>query len=119
LLSSSCPGFSQTDRPTAGARASRLVTNILLQFLCTPRADPKRFEMLSLLSTILGWDEDEREKAGLQRGTGSGYNKGKRKDEVPAVTSPRRSKEDEETFNEVCLEWKELADSWQMLQKRC
>ncbi|EJF60500.1 hypothetical protein DICSQDRAFT_155665 [Dichomitus squalens LYAD-421 SS1] len=45
----------------------RLVTNVLLSFLTTPRADPKRFEMLSLLSTILQWTEDEREKAGLQR----------------------------------------------------
>ncbi|KAI0821945.1 hypothetical protein BC628DRAFT_1393085 [Trametes gibbosa] len=45
----------------------RLVTNILLSFLTTPRADSKRFEMLSLLSTILSWSDDEREKAGLQR----------------------------------------------------
>lgn len=45
----------------------RLVTNILLQFLTTPRADAKRFEMLSLLATILSWTDPEREKAGLQR----------------------------------------------------
>ncbi|GBE88717.1 hypothetical protein BKA93DRAFT_152707 [Sparassis latifolia] len=45
----------------------RLVTNVLLSFLNTPRADSKRFEMLSLLSTILSWTDDEREKAGLQR----------------------------------------------------
>ncbi|CAK9782195.1 hypothetical protein CC85DRAFT_325323 [Cutaneotrichosporon oleaginosum] len=45
----------------------RLVTNILLSFLTTARADSKRFEMLSLLSTILSWDDEEREKAGLQR----------------------------------------------------
>ena len=45
----------------------RLVTNVLLSFLTTPRADSKRFEMLSLLSTILQWSDDEREKAGLQR----------------------------------------------------
>ncbi|KAF8331277.1 uncharacterized protein EI90DRAFT_3057337 [Cantharellus anzutake] len=45
----------------------RLVTNILLQFLGTPRADPKRFEMLTLLSSILSWDDNERERAGLQR----------------------------------------------------
>ncbi|KAJ7037871.1 hypothetical protein C8F04DRAFT_1327544 [Mycena alexandri] len=36
----------------------RLVTNVLLSFLTTPRADPKRFEMLSLLAS---------KKAGLQR----------------------------------------------------
>ncbi|RSH85847.1 uncharacterized protein EHS24_004027 [Apiotrichum porosum] len=46
----------------------RLVTNILLSFLTTSRADSKRFEMLSLLSTILSWDDGERERAGLQRG---------------------------------------------------
>lgn len=45
----------------------RLVTNILLQFITTPRGDTKRFEMLSLLATILSWNDAEREKAGLQR----------------------------------------------------
>jgi GRAB domain len=50
----------------------RLVTNILLQFLTTARADRKRFEMLNLLGSILGWGDEERERAGLQRGTGSG-----------------------------------------------
>lgn len=49
----------------------RLVTNVLLSFLTTPRADSKRFEMLQLLSTILQWDDDEREKAGLQRREGA------------------------------------------------
>ncbi|KIY64656.1 hypothetical protein CYLTODRAFT_358100 [Cylindrobasidium torrendii FP15055 ss-10] len=49
----------------------RLVTNILLQFLNTPRADAKRFEMLTLLATILSWSDGEREKAGLQRSSGS------------------------------------------------
>ncbi|PPQ81925.1 hypothetical protein CVT25_013773 [Psilocybe cyanescens] len=45
----------------------RLVTNVLLSFLSTPRADSKRFEMLSLLASILSWNDQEREKAGLQR----------------------------------------------------
>lgn len=45
----------------------RLVTNVLLSFLTTPRADAKRFEMLSLLATVLSWTDPEREKAGLQR----------------------------------------------------
>lgn len=49
----------------------RLVTNVLLQFITTPRADTKRFEMLSLLGSILGWTEDDREKAGLQRSVNS------------------------------------------------
>ena len=50
----------------------RLVTNVLLQFITTPRADAKRFEMLSLLASILSWNDSEREKAGLQRSTQGG-----------------------------------------------
>lgn len=49
----------------------RLVTNVLLTFFNTPRADAKRFEMLQLLASILSWSDDEREKAGLQRVGGS------------------------------------------------
>ena len=44
----------------------------MLQFLTTPRADPKRFEMLNLLSSILSWSDEERAQAGLQRGPGGG-----------------------------------------------
>jgi hypothetical protein len=49
----------------------RLVTNVLLAFLTTPRADAKRFEMLSLLATVLSWSDPERERAGLQRAQSS------------------------------------------------
>ncbi|KAH9973741.1 hypothetical protein BGW80DRAFT_1226364 [Lactifluus volemus] len=45
----------------------RLVTNILLTFLNTPREDTKRFEILGLLASILSWSDDERARAGLQR----------------------------------------------------
>lgn len=45
----------------------RLVTNMILSFLQIPRGDTKRFEILSLLASILSWTDQEREKAGLQR----------------------------------------------------
>ncbi|KAI9509323.1 hypothetical protein F5148DRAFT_773951 [Russula earlei] len=45
----------------------RLVTNMLLTFLNTPREDTKRFEMLGLLASILCWSDEERVRAGLQR----------------------------------------------------
>ncbi|WFD05648.1 hypothetical protein MVES1_000980 [Malassezia vespertilionis] len=45
----------------------RLVTNLLLQFLTLPRADSKRFEVLGLIGTVLQWDDEEREKAGLKK----------------------------------------------------
>lgn len=90
----------------------RLVTNVLLQFIATPRADPKRFEMLSLLATILSWEDSERERAGLQRagggggggvtprkGAGAGAGTGKRKESDAEKT---RTQEEQDTFNEVC-----------------
>lgn len=78
----------------------RLVTNILLSFLTTSRGDPKRFEMLALLATILSWDDAEREKAGLQRqGAVGGGGKGKTikgKDK-----ESEKSAEEEAAMNEV------------------
>lgn len=51
----------------------RLVTNVLLQFLTTPRQDAKRFEMLALIGEVLQWGDEERRVAGLKAGSsGSG-----------------------------------------------
>jgi hypothetical protein len=80
----------------------RLVTNVLLQFIATPRADPKRFEMLSLLATILSWEDTEREQAGLQRAGGGAAKKGSGKRDSDAEKT--RTQEEQDTFNEVGLE---------------
>ena len=81
------------------------MTNILLQFLTTARADSKRFEMLSLLSTILSWDDSERERAGLQRGA-------KRPPQQRRKSSAPRTAEDEaaqaamnESFSNLFVEF--------------
>lgn len=95
----------------------RLVTNVLLSFLTTARGDNKRFEMLSLLSTILSWDDREREKAGLQRdvkkgagGSATGTGKPRTGSNAGAVANAGgrhgqqpegRSAEEEAAMNEV------------------
>ncbi|KZV67878.1 hypothetical protein PENSPDRAFT_635152 [Peniophora sp. CONT] len=79
----------------------RLVTNVILQFLTTPRADPKRFEMLSLLSSILSWSDEERALAGLQRGSGGG-----RMINTPKVRPAELDKTDEtESFSKLWVEF--------------
>ncbi|KAF6764189.1 hypothetical protein DFP72DRAFT_416196 [Ephemerocybe angulata] len=45
----------------------RLVTNVFLSYLNTPRGDSKRFEMLNLMASILSWTDVEKEKAGIQK----------------------------------------------------
>lgn len=55
--------------------------------------------MLSLLSTILSWDDTEREKAGLQRVGATGITpKG---DKGKGKGRPERSAEEEAAMNEV------------------
>ena len=43
------------------------MTNFLLQFLSLPREDTKRFEILNLISSLLEWSDEQRQKAGLAR----------------------------------------------------
>ena len=81
----------------------RLVTNILLSFLTTHRADSKRFEMLSLLSTILSWDDTEREKAGLQRVGNAGGKTVSKGSKGKGSKQDERSAEEEAAMNEVSL----------------
>lgn len=44
-----------------------LVTNVFLQFVSIQRGDTKKYEVLQLIASVLGWDETQREKAGLVR----------------------------------------------------
>ena len=57
----------------------QIVTNHLLHFLHLDRSDPKKFQILQLIASLLGWSDEQREQAGLARpGTTSG---------LPAPTS--------------------------------
>lgn len=49
----------------------RLIANLFLQFVATPRGDSKRFEMLSLIANILNFDDYQKEQAGLLRRSGA------------------------------------------------
>ncbi|KAK5127538.1 hypothetical protein LTR85_006878 [Meristemomyces frigidus] len=51
----------------------QLVTNHFLHFLALDRSDPKKFQILQLIAALLGWDEQQKEQAGLLRaGSGMG-----------------------------------------------
>ncbi|GCF00582.1 hypothetical protein ZYGM_002987 [Zygosaccharomyces mellis] len=42
-----------------------LMSNLLISFVAIPRADPRKFEVLELLSSFLNWDDDKKRQAGL------------------------------------------------------
>lgn len=45
----------------------QLLNNLLLSFFQIPRQDSKRFEVLKVLSSVLAWDDTQKEQAGLLR----------------------------------------------------
>lgn len=81
----------------------RLVTNVILSFLQIPRGDTKRFEILSLLASILSWTDQEREKAGLQR---SGLSESTASSAFwgrsPTASSPAKADLEKTDETEVC-----------------
>ncbi|KAF2662168.1 hypothetical protein K491DRAFT_686660 [Lophiostoma macrostomum CBS 122681] len=45
----------------------QIVTNYILHFLAIDRSDPKKFEALQLIASLLNWSDEQREQAGLAR----------------------------------------------------
>jgi chromosome segregation ATPase len=45
----------------------QLVTNVFLQFVSIQRGDAKKYEVLQLIASVLDWNDEQREKAGLVR----------------------------------------------------
>ncbi|KAI1616581.1 hypothetical protein EDD36DRAFT_140142 [Exophiala viscosa] len=50
----------------------QIVTNHFLHFLALDRSDPKKFQVLQLIAALLGWNDEQREQAGLARPGGAG-----------------------------------------------
>ncbi|KAI1004385.1 hypothetical protein K3495_g3828 [Podosphaera aphanis] len=45
----------------------QIVTNHFLHFLALDRSDPKKFQILQLIASLLNWTEEQKEQAGLAR----------------------------------------------------
>lgn len=43
------------------------MTNVFLQFVSIQRGDSKKYEILQLIASVLDWNDEQREKAGLVR----------------------------------------------------
>ncbi|KAJ3073359.1 hypothetical protein HDU98_001708 [Podochytrium sp. JEL0797] len=50
----------------------RLVSNLIVQFLGTQRGDSKRFEMLTVIASVLKLNDEDKVKIGLLRAVGGG-----------------------------------------------
>ncbi|RKF79437.1 GRIP domain-containing protein [Golovinomyces cichoracearum] len=52
----------------------QIVTNHFLHFLALDRSDPKKFQVLQLIASLLNWTDEQKEQAGLARPGASNFN---------------------------------------------
>jgi hypothetical protein len=53
--------------PVLTSESRQLVTNHFLHFLALDRSDPKKFQILQIIASLLNWTEEQKEQAGLAR----------------------------------------------------
>ncbi|TAQ91482.1 hypothetical protein B7494_g241 [Chlorociboria aeruginascens] len=94
----------------------QIVTNHFLHFLALDRSDPKKFQILQLIASLLNWTEEQKEQAGLARpGTSSSslrlpISPFHRTPSTPALSS--------EFFTDNSTSKESLADLWTVFLER-
>ncbi|KAG9235047.1 hypothetical protein BJ875DRAFT_283549 [Amylocarpus encephaloides] len=88
----------------------QIVTNHFLHFLALDRSDPKKFQILQLIASLLNWTEEQKEQAGLARpGAASGS---LRLPMSPFHRTPSTPSLSSEFFTEPAATKESLADLW-------
>ncbi|KAI9048721.1 hypothetical protein LZ554_007552 [Drepanopeziza brunnea f. sp. 'monogermtubi'] len=87
----------------------QIVTNHFLHFLALDRSDPKKFQILQLIASLLNWTDEQREQAGLARPGASNSSL-----RLPASfhRTPSTPSLSSEFYNESAANKESLADLW-------
>ncbi|RDL37804.1 uncharacterized protein BP5553_05237 [Venustampulla echinocandica] len=88
----------------------QIVTNHFLHFLALDRSDPKKFQILQLISALLNWTDEQKEQAGLARPGAS--NNSLRLPISPFHRTPSTPSLSTEFFSEPSATKESLADLW-------
>lgn len=88
----------------------QIVTNHFLHFLALDRSDPKKFQILQLIASLLNWTDEQKEQAGLARpGAASGS---LRLPMSPFHRTPSTPSLSAEFFTDSSTTKESLADLW-------
>ncbi|ELR03598.1 hypothetical protein VC83_03816 [Pseudogymnoascus destructans] len=88
-----------------------IVTNYFLRFLALDRSDPKKFQILQVIASLLSWTEEQKEQAGLARPGTAGYSL--RVPQIPFHRTPSTPSLNAEFFPDLQGAPKEsLAELW-------
>jgi len=88
----------------------QIVTNHFLHFLALDRSDPKKFQILQLIASLLNWTDEQKEQAGLARPGAS--NSSLRLPMSPFYRTPSTPSLSSEYFTETPTNKESLADLW-------
>jgi hypothetical protein len=95
---------------TPANRTRQIVTNHFLHFLALDRSDPKKFQILQLIASLLNWTDEQKEQAGLARPGAS--NSSLRLPMSPFHRTPSTPSLSSEFFTESPANKESLADLW-------
>ncbi|KAL3427670.1 Golgi matrix protein [Phlyctema vagabunda] len=88
----------------------QIVTNHFLQFLALDRSDPKKFQILQLIASLLNWTDEQKEQAGLARPGTSSYSL--RLPTSPFHRTPSTPSLSSEFYTDASASKESLADLW-------
>ncbi|KAK2625032.1 hypothetical protein QTJ16_005401 [Diplocarpon rosae] len=88
----------------------QIVTNHFLHFLALDRSDPKKFQILQLIASLLNWTDEQKEQAGLARPGASSSSL--RLPVSPFHRTPSTPSLSSEYFTESPANKESLADLW-------
>ncbi|CAL3967390.1 hypothetical protein PZA11_003710 [Diplocarpon coronariae] len=88
----------------------QIVTNHFLHFLALDRSDPKKFQILQLIASLLNWTDEQKEQAGLARPGASSSSL--RLPVSPFHRTPSTPSLSSEYFTEPLGNKESLADLW-------
>ncbi|AAS51327.2 ACR101Cp [Eremothecium gossypii ATCC 10895] len=72
-----------------------LISNLFISFVSIPRGDPKKFEVLELISSFLSWDDEKKTQAGLMHSSSDTIRKTRRNDSFVSLWAEFLERESE------------------------
>lgn len=80
----------------------QLISNLIIGFLMAPRGDRKRFEILTIIASVLQMTDEQKEQVGLVRPKNMRSSPSSNSSSTPGWMSPQQQQQQSQATGEVC-----------------
>lgn len=81
----------------------QLISNLIIGFLMAPRGDRKRFEILTIIASVLQMSEEQKEQVGLLRPKNLRSSPSSNSSSTPGWASPQQQQQQSQATGEVVI----------------